>query len=510
MLRATRRTAVAISALSLTMLAGCKVLTDVPGAEQAASIRPIPRYATVPAQGTASSLDIGNWNIEWFGDPANGPTNDALQVTNVRDVIAGADLDIWGFQEVVDTVEWNQLKGGLTGYSGILANEPIVVNGPAYYSGFSNTEQKVAIMYKSSIATLVGAKIILTANDYDFAGRPPMEVTLRVTLNGVTENLVFIVLHNKCCSDETSWQRRQNASVALKNYLDTTYPTQKVWVIGDWNDDTDVSITPGMATPWANFLSDPARYTFPTKALSDAGISSSVGYPDFIDHQLFTNETGATYIASSASILRADNYITNYGTTTSDHYPVYSRYDFGVAGTPSTSVVSPNGGESWETSSVHDITWTASNVANVKLEYTLDGGTGWTQIIGSTPASAGRYSWTLPATTSTNAKVRVTDAASAASDVSNAAFSIVTPAAPTSVAAYAYTCSGLTCSFNASSSTGATGYSWNFGDNTTGSGVTISHAFAARKNYTVTLTTTPTGSQSTTSKAITCNKIRCQ
>ena len=508
MLIASRiRAAVAVAAFSLLTPTACQYATDV---AQPSTLSPTsPRFATIPAQGTAASLDIGNWNIEWFGDPANGPTNDALQESNVKDVIAGADLDIWALEEVVDTTnEWNLLKSQLPGYTGIVANEPIVVNGPQYYSDFSNTEQKVAILFKNSVATLVGAKIILTANDFDFAGRPPMEVTLRVTLNGATENVVIIVLHNKCCSDTDSWQRRQNASVALKNYLDATYPTQKVWVIGDWNDDTDTSITVGEPTPWANFLSDPARYTFPTKALSDAHISSTVNYPDFIDHQLFTNETGAMYIAGSASVLRADNYITSYGTTTTDHYPVYSRYDFGVPGTPSATVTSPNGGETWQSSSVHDVTWTSANIANVNVDYTLDGGATWTPIVAGTPAAAGRYSWTLPATTSTNALVRVTDAASAASDVSNAAFTI-TNVPPPSVAAYTYTCSGLTCSFNASSSTGATGYAWNFGDNTTGSGVTVSHTFAARKTYGVTLTTTPSGSQSSTTKSIVCNKIRC-
>lgn len=510
MLRASRiRNALAIIAISVAGFAGCRGVTDLAN-DPAASVLSRTRSATIPAHGTAGSLDIGNWNIEWFGDAANGPTNDALQVSNVRDLISGADLDIWGLEEVVDTVEWNQLKAQLPGYSGFLANESFVVNGPAYYSGFSNTEQKVGILYKSSIATLLGAKIILTANDYDFAGRPPMEVSLRVTLNGATEDVIVIVLHNKCCSDQTSWQRRQNASVALKNYLDTTYPTQKVWVIGDWNDDTDTSITVGSPTPWANFLNDPARYSFPTKALSDANVASTTGYPDFIDHQLFTNESGATYVAGSANVIRGDTYITSYSTTTTDHYPVFSRYNFGVAGTPSTTVTSPNGGESWQTSSVHDITWTSSNIGNVKLEYSLDGGTNWTPITASTAASAGRYSWTLPGTTSTNARIRVSDVASAATDVSNAAFSIVTPPAPTSVASYTYTCSGLTCTFNGSSSTGATSHSWNFGDNTTGSGVSVSHAFAARKSYVVTLNTQPAGSQSSISKTITCTKTRCQ
>ena len=78
------------------------------------------------------------------------------------------------------------------------------------------------------------------------------------------------------------------------------------------------------------------------------------------------------------------------------------------------------------------------------------------------------------------------------------------------VASFAYTCSGLTCSFNASASTGATSYAWAFGDATTGTGVTTSHAFASRASYTVTLTATGAGRSSSSSMPITCNPKRCR
>lgn len=291
-----------------------------------------PRFAVIPAKGVSTTLDFATYNVEWFGDPANGPTNETLQMQNVRDVISGSDMDIWGLEEVVDSVQFNNLRSQLTGYSGFVANSPIVVDGPAYYSGFSNTEQKVALLYKSSMVTLLGAKVILKANDYDFAGRPPMQVDLRVSLNGSTQDIVVIVLHMKCCTDSDSYQRRLNASNALKSYLDTNYPTQKVFVIGDWNDDVDTSIVLGSPSPYKNFVDATATYRFPTKALSDAGISSTVNYSDMIDHHLVTNEGDATYVTNSAEVYRVDQYITNYATTTSDHYPVLSRYSFGGGG----------------------------------------------------------------------------------------------------------------------------------------------------------------------------------
>lgn len=294
---------------------------DVPGlADDAGGTR------AIPARGEATTLDIASWNIEWFGDGSFGPTDEALQLRNVRDVVAGTDFDIWGFAEVVDDAQWQRLVGQLPGYTGLLANDPSVIDGAASYSDFGNAEQKVAILYKSSLASVLDARVILTGNDYDFGGRAPLQVTLRVTLNGATDDIVVIVIHPKCCSDTTSWQRRVNASSALKSYLDATFPTEKAWVIGDFNDDVDTSILSGHASPYANFVGDPARYKLPTQALTVARIASTVRYSDMIDHHLNTTASNALYLADSVGVERVDQYIPGYGTTTSDHYPVLSRY----------------------------------------------------------------------------------------------------------------------------------------------------------------------------------------
>ncbi len=70
----------------------------------------------------------------------------------------------------------------------------------------------------------------------------------------------------------------------------------------------------------------------------------------------------------------------------------------GGGGTPTLSVTSPNGGESWTAGSVHNITWTTTGtVANVKIEVSTDGGSNYTTIVAST-ANTGSYSWTVPNT----------------------------------------------------------------------------------------------------------------
>ncbi len=427
-LRSSSRAVRALGALlALTGLAACEAPTN---AARTITGVDAPALVVIPARGTSSTLDVASWNIEWFGSTGSGPSNETLQLQNARDVINGTGFDIWGVAEIADQTAWNNLESQLTGYTGFLASESVVTNGSAYYGA---TEQKVGILYRSSMATLLGAKVILTANDADFAGRPPLEVRLNVTLNGVTEQVVVIVLHMKAFDDVPSWQRRQNASNALKSYLDTTWPTQKVIVVGDWNDDVDTSITSGQATPYANFVGDPADYTFPTRALSLAGISSTTSYPDMIDHHLATNELHATLVPGSTEVYRVDSYITSYDATTSDHFPVLSRYTWGGGGTGSVTVTSPNGGESWTGGTVQNVTWTSSGVTNVKLEYTLNGST-WSVITASTAASAGSYAWTVPSSATTAAKVRVTDASNATvTDASNAAFIITVPTSPANV-----------------------------------------------------------------------------
>ena len=95
------------------------------------------------------------------------------------------------------------------------------------------------------------------------------------------------------------------------------------------------------------------------------------------------------------------------------------------------TVTSPNGGESWEATSVHNITWTTQGtVGNVGIEYSTNGGTSYTDIVASA-SNSGTYSWTVPNTPSSNCLVRISEASSGMpSDVSNAAFAIAPPPKP--------------------------------------------------------------------------------
>jgi subtilisin family serine protease len=112
-----------------------------------------------------------------------------------------------------------------------------------------------------------------------------------------------------------------------------------------------------------------------------------------------------------------------------------------------------------------------------------DGTTGTGRTASHTYASAGTRTVTL----------LVTDAGGS----SSTSHDVTVAAIASSVARFTKSCSGRTCSFNASTSSNATSYAWNFGDGATASGVTTSHRFARNRSYTVTLTTLPGSSKAT-------------
>ena len=96
---------------------------------------------------------------------------------------------------------------------------------------------------------------------------------------------------------------------------------------------------------------------------------------------------------------------------------------------PVVSLTSPVGGESWLAGSSHAITWTASDPElgpnPVSLEHSSNGGSSWSTIA-SGLANSGSYAWTVPATTGTQQRVRITvsDANANSATASSADFTI--------------------------------------------------------------------------------------
>lgn len=280
----------------------------------------MPARPEIPSRGSDAHLDVASWNIEWFGSTGNGPADESLQLERVAGVIGGTDADIWGLVEVVDEDAWRQLLAGLPGYRGVLATGASVKGGAAAYH---RGEQKVGLIFKRDVASLVGARVVLAAHEATFAGRPPLEVRLRLARSD--EELVVLVLHMKAFADQESWRRRKAAGELLHAFLDAEHPARKVVVIGDWNDDVDTSIVRGLPSPFAALVQDRA-YRFVTAPLSARRVSSTTGYADLVDHHLASDELAAVEVPGSAEVYRVDAYIPDFDRTTSDHFPVLSRY----------------------------------------------------------------------------------------------------------------------------------------------------------------------------------------
>src|SRR2546426_111835 len=90
------------------------------------------------------------------------------------------------------------------------------------------------------------------------------------------------------------------------------------------------------------------------------------------------------------------------------------------------AVTSPNGGEIWTVGATQAITWTTSGtVANVKLEYSTDGGVSYPFVVAASAANTGSFSWTIPDSISNTVRVRVSDVTDASTnDISDANFKI--------------------------------------------------------------------------------------
>jgi hypothetical protein len=73
-------------------------------------------------------------------------------------------------------------------------------------------------------------------------------------------------------------------------------------------------------------------------------------------------------------------------------------------------VTSPGASENWQQGTSKTISWTSIGVTNIQIEYSTNSGWDWQTITSSTAASAGSYSFTVPAVISENCLIRITDA----------------------------------------------------------------------------------------------------
>jgi hypothetical protein len=130
-------------------------------------------------------------------------------------------------------------------------------------------------------------------------------------------------------------------------------------------------------TSYSDFtVTDAALYTFPTMPLSPLGQHSDVNYTSVIDNVITTNAAAKYYLPGSATVLSdVANLVATYGTTTTDHYPVFTQYSFSTTAALPVTLLSFT---AVKQNDIAHLGWSTAQEANSKqfnVERSADGST---------------------------------------------------------------------------------------------------------------------------------------
>ena len=251
--------------------------------------------------GSELTLDIVSWNIENF--PKNESTVDFL-----FPIIDSLNVDIVALQEIESSIALNNLTENL-GYDWTSFRSENTSYGELSYLINTNIINITTSPYK-----------ILNSDYYYFAYREPY--VLEFEYNNT--DYVLINIHYKCC--DGSEERRLQASVILKNYIDENFSDFNVIVVGDFNDnlidDENVFIP---------FLTDSTNYMFTDYSIAQGNSFqwSFPTYPSHIDHILVSSELFDNVY--NTEVLLIDQWFfdgfSDYNLFVSDHRPIVLQLD---------------------------------------------------------------------------------------------------------------------------------------------------------------------------------------
>lgn len=269
------------------------------------------------------TFDVATWNIEWFGDASRGPDDVNLQLNNVIEVIKTVDADLYTFQEIASRKQFAVLADNLEDYRG-------------FTSSYSQSQQTAYLFKTSVIDSLDSGEFVpdgIDAENWNFnwAGRPPLFFRFNATVGDKIVEIQSFGIHAKARGDEPSYKRRLNAARQLKEYFDENVPTENVLLFGDYNDQLRLSTFDEVESPYNNFVVDDDFLPI-TITLEDQGQASYIvgQFRSMIDHIIVTNDLKESHITGAERVENV-SYISNYTSTTSDHVPVWTRFDFSGA-----------------------------------------------------------------------------------------------------------------------------------------------------------------------------------
>lgn len=269
-------------------------------------------------------LETVTWNLERYGSEMNGNEFGIQRTKNILRITDSLKADLYALQEITNQQGLDSLTKYMTGYRGFVGDH-------------ISYNQRLAFVYNTAAIDSLSAGAISTGQDEnDWADRLPLYFSFNYNYQGTSTPVYAIVIHAKANTGDNqelqeAYERRVRAAESLYTYLQNEHPDARIILLGDFNDDVDVSIYDGSSpSPYEDFVTNDAHFRAITSSISEEGRSSYIGgdYDDLIDHIIISDELFSAYSPSSEEIyFEADSFIENYVSTTSDHLPVWAKFD---------------------------------------------------------------------------------------------------------------------------------------------------------------------------------------
>ncbi len=262
--------------------------------------------------GTDSTLEVMTWNLEQFAK------NNTVTTSFVIQALEGLDVDIISLQEINSSFRFQEVVGGLDGWSGYKANS----------AGY---DIDLAYIYRDNGRLQIDSIQEIMTDQWRPFPRSPL--LLLGSFDG--KPIAVINNHLKCCGDGTLNEnndgdeetRRRDACILLEDYVAENLGDRRVFIVGDFNDElTD----PGEDNVFANFLGDPNQWLVSDLQIAEGSSSgwSYPGWPSHLDHIIINQAlfTAAAGVDAEVLVIPLQSFLPNgwtqYDHDISDHLPV--------------------------------------------------------------------------------------------------------------------------------------------------------------------------------------------
>ncbi|MCP4798333.1 MAG: hypothetical protein GY893_00110 [bacterium] len=252
--------------------------------------------------GSDLTFEVLTWNIKEF------PENGTVTVDLVEDAVEAMDADIIALQEISSSFRFAALLDSLPGWEGHMGDG-------------DNYGHNLAMIWKTDVIS--GQTYTILDNDWYAFPRSPQ------VFEGTWNDKPFVIINNhlKASGGSENEDRRLQASIALKEYVEEYLVGQKVIITGDLNDEIqEEQYAPNVF--W-NFISD-ENYLFVDMDIAEGSSSqwSFPSWPSHLDHILINEQFFAEYNVGTAEVrtIQLDDCLTGglgeYRDDISDHLPV--------------------------------------------------------------------------------------------------------------------------------------------------------------------------------------------